>query len=158
LGRATAPGAVAALLAGGPRPRLWAALVLGLVGVGVGLIPVARSPAPEPPAAKSPPPPPRVDRFGDPLPDGAVARFGTLQFRRNPGFVVIRPDGKTFLDVDQSLRVRTCDAATGRMIDSKQLPADGIEGVNAVCQNGRAVLAKLAKRSAYSVLDLESGK
>src|SRR5262245_58969964 len=159
LGRAAAPVAVAALLAGGPRPRLWAALALGLVGVGVGLIPVARSPAPEPPAAKSPLPP-RVDNHGDPLPEGAVARFGTVRYRRAGMFAasVVRPDRKTFLDVDDTLMVRTYDAATGRLLGTKKLPGKRASQF-LFSQNARVLIGQIGDTSnTYHAWDVETGR
>src|SRR5262249_27192942 len=61
---------------------------------GAGRKPAAAAPGPQEPPAK---PPKRKDRFGDPLPDGALARLGTVRFRH--GFhtqsVAFAPDGKT---------------------------------------------------------------
>ena len=40
--------------------------------------------------------PPRADRFGDPLPEGALVRYGTIRYR--PGDIegcALSPDGKT---------------------------------------------------------------
>jgi hypothetical protein len=81
------------------RPaRTWVGLALGLLLA----VPPAGG---APPADRQAPPggPPRTDRFGDPLPDGAVARLGTVRFR--PGrerwyaphtsfALVLCPDGK----------------------------------------------------------------
>src|SRR5258707_307562 len=114
-----------------PRWRL--ALLCGILSLGG--IAVAKGHAQPPVNAPSPP----TDNHGDPLPEGAVGRFGTLRFRRGPGRAVIRPDGKTFLDVDQLLAVRTYDAATGLLLGTEQLPADGVEGTIAIARNGRAV-------------------
>ncbi|HTU91073.1 MAG TPA: sigma-70 family RNA polymerase sigma factor, partial [Gemmataceae bacterium] len=48
--------------------------------------------SPQPPAAEKPQP--RLDRFGDPLPPGAVRRFGTLRFRHDSILdLAFTPDG-----------------------------------------------------------------
>jgi hypothetical protein len=66
----------------------------------------------------------RTDRYGDPLPEGAIARLGTLRHRypmsnlRHPQLL---PDGKTFLS---STKTEVCwtDAATGKRVKSWRLP------------------------------------
>ncbi|VTR92424.1 wd-40 repeat protein : Uncultured bacterium genome assembly Metasoil_fosmids_resub OS=uncultured bacterium PE=4 SV=1: Sigma70_r2: Sigma70_r4_2: WD40: WD40: WD40 [Gemmata massiliana] len=61
---------------------------------------------------------PRVDRFGDPLPDGAVARVGTVRFRPGQfpsnGDVAFLPDGRTLVSVHATGGVRFWDLASGK--------------------------------------------
>src|SRR5262249_15619218 len=63
----------------------------------------------------------KVDRFGDQLPDGALARVGTVRFRspspklQDRGDVVFLLDGKTIVSVHSSdSTVRFWDCATGK--------------------------------------------
>ncbi len=83
--------AVNTLAAGSTSTLKLKAICLGLlivaVGVGIGL-PFLATPIPEAPSTAAPAAPPaqaknepRRDRYGDPLPPGAVARLGTLRFR-----------------------------------------------------------------------------
>ncbi len=60
----------------------------------------------------------RLDQAGDPLPPGAVARFGTLRLW-HPGFIeslTFSPDGKTLISgVGEGTFVRVWDVATGKL-------------------------------------------
>jgi WD40 repeat protein len=63
-------------------------------------------------------PPGRTDLYGDPLPPGAIARFGSLRFR--PGgqvyAIAFTPDGKTLASASSDQTVRLWEAKTGREI------------------------------------------
>jgi WD40 repeat protein len=61
--------------------------------------------------------PPRTDRYGDPLPEGAIARLGTLRLRQEwpIGSVRFSADSSTVLTADAwEPVVRSWDASTGR--------------------------------------------
>src|SRR5262249_12553036 len=67
----------------------------------------------EPPQDK---PSQRADRFGDPMPEGALVRMGTVRLR-HPGVTVpllaFLPDGKLLSSGDDGM-VRVWDPATGK--------------------------------------------
>lgn len=67
---------------------------------------------------------PAVDLYGDPLPDGALARLGTVRQRFGyfEGGKAILPDGKTFVTYDAGL-VAWRDAFTWLEQDRWKLPA-----------------------------------
>jgi WD40 repeat protein len=59
--------------------------------------------------------PPRLDRYGDPLPDGALVRLGSKRLRHNGGVwcVLFTPDGRTIFSTGPYDTVRCWDANTG---------------------------------------------
>jgi RNA polymerase sigma factor (sigma-70 family) len=98
--------------------------VLAMAGLGASLAFVPAS-EPEAPSAATPPAQakdePRRDRYGDPLPLGAVARLGTLRFRA-PGEIralAFAPDGKT-LAVSSPGGLILMDAVSGQRL--RRLP------------------------------------
>lgn len=58
----------------------------------------------------------RVDRYGDPLPPGAIARLGTVRFRHEGEAysVAYSPDGKTVAAASAGAQIFVWDAATGK--------------------------------------------
>jgi RNA polymerase sigma factor (sigma-70 family) len=64
-----------------------------------------------------------IDRYGDPLPKGAVARLGTTRFRHYGsnfvgGRAFLTPDGKTLVTVGADHQARVWELARGRLIRS----------------------------------------
>src|SRR5262249_40398647 len=78
----------------------------------------------EPPAEKKQPA--RLDRYGDPLPEGALVRMGTVRLRHHYGAITFASDGKTLISAGDDGAVRFWDVATGKQIKKTilQLPAD----------------------------------
>jgi RNA polymerase sigma factor (sigma-70 family) len=59
------------------------------------------------------------DRFGDPLPEGAVARLGSIRFRggdRPVNAMRFSPDGQTLLTVSEDFLVRVWETKSGRLL------------------------------------------
>ncbi len=67
------------------------------------------------------------DRFGDPLPEGTVARLGSIRFRggdRPVNALRFSPDGHDILTVSQDFLVRLWETKTGRLL-REFLPGSG---------------------------------
>src|SRR5687768_14538541 len=76
---------------------------------------------------------PRTDLDGNPLPDGALARFGSLRFRTGTGSAVpawaLAPDGRT-LAIANGAELTLWDVDSGRA-GLRLAPASG--GIQSVC-------------------------
>ncbi|MDY3555676.1 sigma factor-like helix-turn-helix DNA-binding protein [Gemmata sp. JC717] len=122
-----APVALSGLLGGGGGRWKAAVLFASLVACGMGLVGAAGRPDGKTAATETGDPKgaqksaQRIDRFGDPLPAGALARFGTGRHRAPGAHVAVTPDGKTVVNASDDLIVRTYDAITGAVRDVRSL-------------------------------------
>src|SRR5262249_39342947 len=75
------------------------------------------------PGVGAPGAPPLQDLHGDPLPDGAVLRLGTLQRRAVGAALAFQANGQSFVSVRGGRFLRVWDAATGRLRETHELRA-----------------------------------
>src|SRR5262249_1495778 len=124
------------------------------------------APPPDDPPAKDKPPAAvraeaRLDTFGDPLPDGAVARLGTVRFNHGDGLrnLLCTPDGKTVVSVGNGV-ARVWDAARGA--ETRQFPTGPTDWAeNAiVTPDGKELVLLLQrfKNDPIRRFDLSTGK
>jgi RNA polymerase sigma factor (sigma-70 family) len=131
-------------------------LTLCLVGIVTAGVLVYRGPG-DKPAAHSPDGTPAAgertesngekrrptDRFGDPLPAGALARLGTVRFRHGnflTGFA-LSPDNKRIVSVGGNPITRVWDFSTGREVLHREGEEGGAQAV-AFAPDGRTVATK----------------
>jgi RNA polymerase sigma factor (sigma-70 family) len=117
----------------------------------------ARTPQPPPgpePATAAKERTARGDRFGDPLPVGAIQRFGTSRFWAEHYFMTaaVSPDGKLIASGHDRGSLRLWDAATGkqlRVLEGRRLYTNGSDALLAVVFSPDGKL--LATRSGGSI-------
>jgi WD40 repeat protein len=98
---------------------------------------------------------PRTDRYGDPLPEGAIARIGTVRWRHvGAFFAAYGPDGKTLVSVaDNSFRV--WEVATGRKLREVTTKPEIICGAQS--PDGK-IVALAASDNGISLYETHTGK
>jgi RNA polymerase sigma factor (sigma-70 family) len=132
------------------RMKIAVAVAL-LAAAGVGVAALQTKTGEQPPAEpeKTAQPPaqegkqPRVDRFGDPLPEGARTRLGTMRFRHGNGTsLAFAPDGKSLRTAGGDRTIRTWDLASGRLLHEQRLPAGDITSVAVLSPDGQLLAFK----------------
>jgi WD40 repeat protein len=99
---------------------------------------------------------PRLDLHGDPLPEGALARLGTLRLRHPlADHISYTPDGRELVTSGDDGTVRVWEAATGKLLHTRRLPYGAAEP-GWLSQDGNLHAAWHA--SALEVWDLRSGE
>ena len=140
---------------------LFAALIAGLAGIGAFFQP-SKS-AETPPPAKQPTSlegevesktPLGKDRHGDPLPNGAVARFGTMRFRNVEGPVAFSPDGRVLAANRGKLTL--FDAQTGTTL--RTLDTRGYIRQISFSGDGKRLLVHNGNNETESIWEVETGK
>jgi RNA polymerase sigma factor (sigma-70 family) len=105
----------------------------------------------------------RTDRYGDPLPLGAVARLGTARFRAGmwPKHIAATPDGTKLVTVDSNLTLGNCltvwDTGTGRTLREVRLPKGGIKALW-MLPDGRGFALVHVSRDDYAVWEFMDEK
>ena len=91
-------------------------VLLAAVGTLAHFALAAQPPSAQAAAKAEAPPMPRTDRYGDPLPEGALLRLGTERFRQGSYIygIALTPDGKSVVSVGGNTAVHVWDVATGR--------------------------------------------
>ena len=83
----------------------------------------------------------RVDLYGDPLPEGAIARMGTTQFHYQSPQAAFSKDGKTLLVVDRNGVVYLNDVKTGKQIGTHRIELPKLKNngvaIRALSPNGK---------------------
>ncbi len=103
---------------------------------------------------------PRADLYGDPLPEGALARLGSVRFHHPGGLIAaaFSPDGKTMMAVgaeEDSLSVRFWDMADGK--ERSRFNAKGRELTGAMfTPDGKNVL--VGRGSTPELYEIATGK
>ena len=141
------------------RLKATAALLLAAAGLfaGTGWLTVPTS---EPTADRVPTPRAQaarktgLDFYGDPLPEGALARMGTARLRHSSAtHLTFSPDGKSLYTAGRDHAVRDWDLSTGRRVAERILPLPdawqmGTQPNVGLCANGR-LLAQVTRKHVH---------
>jgi RNA polymerase sigma factor (sigma-70 family) len=164
-GATTTAAALAALLPG--RWRLLAALPIlaAVLAGGFALFPQSEGESAPPAVTPAQPAPEvvgaRADHHGDPLPEGAVARLGTVRFNHGDGLnaLFFTPDGKTIVSEGNG-SLRLWEAGTGKERKRCATAKPSFDDQTALTPNGRTLVRLNQENEADTLrfFDLAAGK
>jgi WD40 repeat protein len=99
----------------------------------------------------------RKDLAGDPLPEGALARMGSIRLRSETSISAISfsPDGKSLVTAGYSSKITFWDIATGRPARTISVAGNSVNGLE-FSRDGK-VLAVACDNSTIRLLDPSSG-
>lgn len=97
-----------------------------------------------------------TDRHGDPLPDGAVARLGTVRLRSDQTFtaVAFTPDGKQLVTAASGDRLTAWDVRTGKELRRWSI---GAEGANRIQFSDDGKMLAVGTSDGAALLDPRTG-
>jgi WD40 repeat protein len=83
----------------------------------------------------------RTDRYGDPLPEGAVARLGTVRFNHGDGLnaLYFSPNGQTIISEGGGM-LRLWDAATGKELRQFATAKPSFDDQTALSPDGKTMI------------------
>lgn len=134
------------------RAAGWARVALGLFFAGLFVAATGQGAAP---------PPTLLDTFGDPLPPGALARYGTVRLR-HPGLTALEftGDGQrlfSYATTSKGTDLRLWDAVTGKLVGQRHLSPVETSGPWPVFAPDGSVY-QLGPGHVYHLKDLQSNK
>jgi RNA polymerase sigma factor (sigma-70 family) len=142
-----------------------AIVLLGITGGGLGMMALRPQAASknESPAVATPDDKPmssdkRVDLYGDPLPEGAVMRLGTIQRRAVGAQLAVSADGKSIVSVRGGKYISIWDAASGKLSEKRALPGNSASD-SVLSSDGRWLITNLSRAAdQLDLWDVRSGK
>lgn len=99
----------------------------------------------------------QTDRYGDPLPEGTIARLGTMQLRAVSAAVGISPDGKTIITVTRGPHVKYWEAENGKLHERRELPIQLSDQVH-LSADGRFLSVLDPELPMQQIWDISAGK
>jgi WD40 repeat protein len=101
----------------------------------------------------------RVDRYGDPLPAGALVRIGTVRSREASlvKSICVSPDGKVLVSIDFANTARVWDLTSGKEVrqfptGNDQLPVITADGKNLITGEEKVYIREIASGRVLSTL------
>ncbi len=110
------------------------------------------------PAGQKNQPTERLDQYGDPLPEGAICRFGSIRLRGYANRFAFAPNGKSFAsggdDIDPTIRI--WDVATGKEV--RHWAGHTFKVLCLAYLGGGEKLASVSTDGDYCIWEVASGK